>query len=263
MFGIVDALPYIDNLYKKGNIMKKMNICLLLFSAAISLNATAGMITNGDFQTCDYSGWQKDTDGAGDVSLGNDFEIDVGISNCRAAINVDYFDQAGDPFGTPVSEAWFANTLYQKLDLSGDIGSSWELTIEYEVGSEGTSQDPFFIADYFLFGLNDGLGNYYDETGALGFLVDPTDIDGSYLDILTFELDSSFTNTTGWFLDFQLNIGWDDLTGLSDAFGSTLFVNAVYLTEIKAPTTDVPEPSTLAIFALGLAGLLNRKKLLK
>jgi len=243
--------------------MKKKNLYLLILSAAISLNATAGMITNGDFQTCDYSGWQKDTDGFGDVSFGNDFEIDGIPTHCRAQINVDYFDPTGDPFGTPVSEAWFANTLFQELDLTGDAGSTWNLTIEYEVGSEGTSQDPFFIADYFLFGLNDGLGNYYDETGALGFLVDPTDIDGSYRDFLTFELDSSFTNTSGWFLDFQLNVGWDDVTGFSDAFGSTLYVNEVTLTEIKAPVTDVPEPSTLAIFALGLARLVNRKKLLK
>lgn len=232
----------------------------LVFTSLLTLNTHAGVITNGDFQTCDYSGWQKDTDGAGDISLGNDFAIDVNGSNCRAAINVDYFDVAGDPFSTPISEAWFANTLYQELDFTGSANSTWELTIGFEVGSEGTSQDPFFVADYFLFGLNDGLGNYFDENGDLGFLVYPTDIDGSYRDSLTFELDSSFTNTTGWFLDAQLNVGVDQF-GMPDGFGSTLYVNEVTLTEVLAPVTDVPEPSTLAIFSLGLLGLFNRKKL--
>jgi hypothetical protein len=232
----------------------------LIIASIVTLNTHAGMITNGDFASCDYSGWQKDTDGAGDISFGNDFEIDASGSNCRAAINVDYFDPAGDPFGTPISEAWFANTLYQELDLSGNADSTWELTIGFEVGSEGTNQDPFFVADYFLFGLNDGLGNYFDENGDIGFLVDPTDIDGSFRDSLTFELDSSFTNMTGWFLDAQLNVGVDQF-GMPDGFGSTLYINEVTLTEVLAPVTDVPEPSTLAIFGLGLLGLVNRKKL--
>lgn len=237
--------------------LEKMGIFIALILAS---NLTHGnLINNGDFQTCDYSGWQKDTDGAGDISLGNDFEIDVNGSNCRAAINVDYFAPAGDPFGTPISEAWFANTLYQELDLSGNADSTWELTIGFEVGSEGTSQDPFFVADYFLFGLNDGLGNYYDQTGAIGFLVNPTDIDGAFRNTLTFELDTSFTNATGWFLDAQLNVGVDQF-GMTDAFGSTLFINEVTLTEVLAPVTDVPEPSSLAIFGLGLLGLVNRRQ---
>jgi hypothetical protein len=232
----------------------------LILTSILTLNTYAGMITNGDFASCDYSGWQKDTDGAGDISFGNDFEIDASGPNCRAAINVDYFDPAGDPFGTPISEAWFANTLYQELDLTGNADSTWALTIDFAARSEGTSQDPFFVADYFLFGLNDGFGSYYDQTGALGFLVDPTDIDGSFSNSLTFELDNAFTNTTGWFLDAQLNVGVDQF-GMPDGFGSTLYINEVTLTEVLAPVTDVPEPSTLAIFGFGLLGLVNRKKL--
>jgi hypothetical protein len=239
---------------------KFLSTTSLALATLLTFNTHAGMIINGDFSSCDYSGWQKDTDGAGDISFGNDFEIDASGSNCRAAVNVDYFDPAGDPFGTPISEAWFANTLYQELDLTGNADSTWALTIEFEVGSEGTSQDPFFVPDYFLFGLNDGLGNYHDQTGALGFLVNPTDIDGSFRDYLTFELDSSFTNSTGWFLDAQLNVGVDQF-GMPDGFGSTLYVNEVTFTEIKAPVTGVPEPSTLAIFGLGLLGLVNREKL--
>lgn len=225
----------------------------------LTIAAHAGTITNGGFSSCDYSGWGKDTDGAGDISLGNDFEIDAQGSNCRVAINVDYFDPAGDPFGTPISEAWFANTLYQELDLAGNADSTWALTIEFEVRSEETSQDPLFVSDYFLFGLNDGLGNYYDQAGALGFLVDPTDIDGSFTDSLTFELDNSFTNMSGWFLDAQLNVGVD-LFGMPDGFGSTLYINEVTLVEVKTPAIDVPEPSTLALFALGLLGLGRRRK---
>ncbi|NQZ23346.1 MAG: PEP-CTERM sorting domain-containing protein [Colwellia sp.] len=239
------------------NRIKTIAIILALLTCQASF---ASVIQNGDFSSCDYSGWQKDTDGAGDVSLGNDFEIDVQVTGCRAALNVDYFDTAGDPFGTPISESWFANTLSNGLDFTGNIGSTWVLTIDFEVGSEGTSADPLFVADYFLFGLFDGVGNYYDEAGTKdSFLVDQTSIDGFYRDFLTFELDSSFTNTSDWFFDAQLNVGIDQFS-MPDGYGSTLYINEVTLTEIQAPTTDVPEPSTFAIFGLGLIGLINRRK---
>ncbi|MFK5948321.1 MAG: PEP-CTERM sorting domain-containing protein [Methylococcales bacterium] len=241
--------------------MKLLKTAVFAIACLASLNTQAGMIQNGDFQTCDFSGWNKDTDGAGDISTGNDFYIDGAGSSCRAAIEVDYFDPAGDPFGFPLDDVWFANTIYQELDLSGAAGSTFQLNIGFEVGSEAGAQDPFFIPDYFLIGLNDGFGNYYGADASLGFLLSPTDIDGSYRDYLTFDLDNSFTNTTGWFLDFQLNVGVDD-TGWPDAYGSTLYVNDVSLVEIPAQIEQVPEPSTLAIFALGIAGLVTRKKII-
>jgi hypothetical protein len=241
--------------------MKILTHISLVALLLVSANASANLISNGDFSTCDFTGWEKDTDGFGDVSFGNDFQMEpVGSSECRASINVDYFDPAGDPFGAPISEAFFANTLFQELDFTGSAGSSFELTIEYEVRSESDSSDPFFIADYFLFGLNDGTGSYFNENGNLGFLVGPTDIDGSFRDLVTFTIDTSFLNQTGWFLDFQVNLGWDFQTGFSDAFGSTLFINDVSMTEILAPTQDVPEPSTIAIFMLSILGIINRKK---
>ncbi len=241
--------------------MNKIKLTFLVMILITSQDAFAGPIQNGGFSSCDYSGWQKDTDGAGDISLGNDFEIDASGSNCRAAINVDYFDPAGDPFGTPISEAWFANTLSQELDLTGSADSTWELTIDFEVDSEETSLSPFFTPDLFAFWLNDGTGAVYDENGILdGLLVERTLIDGLFQDSLTFELDSSFTNSVGWALDLQLAVGLDQF-GMPDGFGSTLYINEVTLTEVKAPVTDVPEPSTLAIFGLGLLGLVNRKKL--
>jgi hypothetical protein len=237
----------------------KKTLSILVFTLA-AFNTQANLVNNGDFQTCDYSGWGKDTDGYGDVSAGNDFEIATSGGNCRAQINVDHFEPAGDPFGIPVSEAFFANTLFQELDFTGSAGSSFELTIGFEVGSDAGSQDPSFIADYFLFGLNDGLGNYYDEAGNLGFLVGPTDIDGSFRDELTFQIDSEFLNQSGWFLDFQLNIGWDDQTGLSDAFGSSLFINNVDLTEVKASVSEVPEPTSLILSTFALLLLRNNRK---
>lgn len=238
--------------------MKVTTGLTLLALCLAGSNSFAGAIVNGDFSSCDYSGWQQDTDGFGDVSTGNDFAIVNNAGDCSAAINADYFDPAGDFTGTPLTEAFFANTLFQDLDLSGDIDSTFTLEIDFAVNSEINSNDQGFVADYFLIGLSDGSGDYFDQTGGLGFLTMPTDIDGAFSQVLSFELDNSFMNQIGWSLDFQLNIGVDDQE-FSDAFGSTFRLNSVALTENPSQVM-VSEPAALGMLSLGLVGLYMRKK---
>jgi hypothetical protein len=236
--------------------MKLTTGIALLTICLASSNTFGAAIVNGDFASCDYSGWQKDTDGFGDVSAGNDFSIVNNAGDCSAAINVDRVNPAGDVTGTPIDEALFANTLFQGLDFTAAADSTFSLEIDFSVDSEKTSGSVAFIADYFLIGLNDGSGNYYDQTGGLGFLFAPTDINGAFSQVLSFELDNSFVNQSGWFLDFQLNIGVDD-NGFSDAFGSSFLINSVSLNEVE---NVVPEPSVLGLLSLGLLGLYIRKK---
>lgn len=232
--------------------MKLTTGLTLLTLCLASSNTFGAAIVNGDFASCDYSGWEKDTDGFGDVSVGNDFSMVNNGTDCSASINVDHFDPAGDFTGTAIDEAFFANTLFQGLDFTAAADSTFSLEIDFSVDSELGSS----IADYFLIGLNDGSGDYYDQTGGLGFLYDPTDINGLFSQVLSFELDNSFVNQGGWFLDFQLNIGLDNF-GFSDAFGSTFLLNSVSLTEVE---NVVPEPAALSLLSLGLLGLYLRKK---
>jgi hypothetical protein len=238
--------------------MKIINVITLLACSLLATNTYAAAIVNGDFATGDFTGWEKDTDGFGDFSTLNDFTI-IGNS---AQIEVDAFDPAGDVFGTPLDEVFFANTLYQALDLSAASTSTFLLSLDFAVDSEITSQNPDFIADYFFIGLNDGNGNYVDGTGGTGFLVDSTDIDGAFSYSLDFTLDNIFANQTGWFLDFQLGVG---LGGFGpDAYASTFLLNSASLTEVLAPVLAGPqvvsEPASVLIFSLGLAGLLIHRR---
>jgi hypothetical protein len=174
-------------------------------------------------------------------------------------MQVDHFSPSGDPFGAPINNAWLNNTLSQSLDFTGALTSTWLLSIDFSVESELTSADSSFIADNFFFGLIGADGKYRDENFAEQFLLDSTEIDGAFSDILTYELDNTFTNMSGFFLDLQLNVGADSF-GWTDAYGSSLFINNVSLVENLANTVPVPEPTNLVIFALGLAGLAARKQ---
>lgn len=217
-------------------------LTLVLISSPLS----AAMITNGNFATsCSLNGWQTDTDGvAGGI---NDFTIDGSSPACAASINVDYAN----------TEVFFAaNTLFQNLDLSGAVDSTFLLTMDFSVNSELTSNDQAFIADYFAIGLYNG-SDYYNQNGDLGFLVAPTDINGFADFSLSFELDSSFANQTGWSLDFQVLLG---IFGFDTDFaGSTLSISQVALVEQTAATSNVPTPPSLALFALAFVALIRRR----
>ncbi|MFC4698737.1 hypothetical protein ACFO4O_01000 [Glaciecola siphonariae] len=237
---------------------------IMAISIALLPQANANLIQNGNFESCDFTDWSKDTDGFGDVSTGTDFRIDRSVNDCRAVLNVDEFDIAGDPLSTPASEAFFANTLFQELDFSGNADAEFELSFSLESSSQILSDDPSFIADEFLVLLNDGNGNSYNAQGDLGgFLVNPMPIDGLFQNTYTFLLDSFFTNTSGWFLDFQLAIGWDGSTGLSDGFASSLFVSNVSLLDVSKDVVDASAPSVfiLVSFVMALTAVARPSRL--
>ena len=210
--------------------------------------AHGAVIYNGSFDTCNFSGWQKDTDGFGNISTGTDFQMIKSEDDCSAQIGVDHWRVPGDITSAPRDQAWFSNTLYQNLDLAAGPNSTLRLSIDYEVATEGG-----WTPDYFLIGLNNGTGTYYDETGSLGFLQGPTEIGGNTSGSLSFDLDGNFNNAVGWALDFQLNIGVDPYTYLPDGYGSSLVIHSASLQEIKA--VSVPEPGALLLLSSGLIAL--------
>lgn len=224
--------------------MKKKNICLLLLSAAISLNATAGMITNGDFQTCDLTGWQTDSFSVGSPGYDTDFVVANDAGDCSAQVSIDYFD----------TQEFFVNTLFTDLDLTASEGMGLQLSFDWSFLGEEQGWDPLG-RDYWFAALGDGSGLYYGADGEFGQLLEGFDYDSQSFNV---DLDSSFYNTAGWTLEFQLLAGFD-----VNFLGSTLQIDNVQLNSYKLPVEQVPEPSTIAIFILGSLGLLTRKTISK
>ena len=235
--------------------MKPHNIktATLFLSSLLIVPVTtqAANITNGDFQTNDFTGWTQDVDGLGAPAPGfNDFSIvQPTAGNYAARIEADYWSTPGNPnTGTPLDATFFANTLYQSLDLSGLPGQN--LTLSFDWTFSGQNQDPNLLDETFFVALGDGSGNYYDANGGLGFLLN-RDTYGSGTFSTT--LDSSFLNALGWTLEFQLGAGLD-------GYGSFARIDNVSLNAASASTNNVPEPTVLWLMGLGLIGLTQMQR---
>lgn len=201
----------------------------------------SAMIINGDFaNSCSFDSWDKDTDG-GNVN-GSDFIINGAFPNCTADIRI------GD---SNTSDA-FSNTLLQKLDFTAEGSSTLILSMDFTLDSILTNLDSDFYPDILSIAFTDGSGDRFNANGLYGDIVNK-DIDGFANFSFNIELDKSFINQTGWFLEFVL---FDEF----DKSGSTLSISNISLTEVLAPVTNVSEPTSLAIFTLGFAGLMSRRK---
>lgn len=230
--------------------MKYLWLCpaLLCFITHASF-VSAASITNGDFETGDFTGWSLNTDfGTGST---NDFSVSDSSGSYKGRIEADYWSILGDTFSTPLNDVFFGNILFQNIDTTANSGDSLELSFDWSFGGEDGAA---FDGEIFSVGLFDGL-DYYKEDGTFGFLIDPTTSYGS--GTFTAILDNAtFANIVGWSIDFQLEVG-ADLTGFSNGFGSFVEIDNVTLTSIS---TQVPAPSSIALLLIGLLGIFKAKQ---
>jgi hypothetical protein len=209
----------------------------VVFVLLFSVNAYSGIISNGDFQSCDFQGWQKDTDSTGDPGATGDFDINNNAGNCSAVISVDLLDGA---------TAFNANTLFTALDLtvaSGDL----QLSFDWDFSG---FDDGSFLADSFFVSLSNGTGSLFGANGEIGHLIEATSIydSGSFSALL----DPSSYNQSNWTLDFTVQGGFN-LTSVS----SKLNIDNVSLTPVAI---SVPEPSTLIMLFIAMTGLIGQQR---
>lgn len=203
-----------------------MNIITSIAAIGLLIAATqsqATLIANGDFGT------------TGSCSLSGwqqfgDISTSDASGNCSAELNVN---------DSPDFEA----ELWQELTFN--VNTDYTLSVDFTV--ETSLLDTVFD-DYFSISL---INEDFDILELFSINITNTESFSKLLAISADEL-TSFTNQN-WSLSFYL---YDDID--FDNNNSLVLMNNVFLKEVA---TDVPEPSSLAIFSLGLAGLMSRRKL--
>ncbi|QSA95650.1 hypothetical protein [Methylococcus sp. EFPC2] len=204
---------------------------LTLLLLAVNSAVHAAGVSNGDFQTGDFSGWTLDTDATPGASP--DFQIIDSAGNYSARIEA---DGAGDT-------VFFANTLFQSLDLS--LPAEHDLILRFDWTYAGDAEAP---DETFLVGFGDGTGNYYDANAELGLLFNPQNYGAG-----TFSAKlNALANLSGWTLEFQLLAGFDGLS-------SHVTLDNISLSAVAQPT-PVPIPPAMLLFASGLLGVFGYKK---
>ncbi|WP_416307871.1 PEP-CTERM sorting domain-containing protein [Neptunicella sp. SCSIO 80796] len=213
----------------------KILACLCIFASSLS---HAAVIANGDFQSCNFNGWQKDTDGNGDPGSTNDFNMLNNAGECQAEISLDF---------TRGASAFVANSLFTELDLT--VAADQQLQLSFDWDFSGFD-DQTISADLFSVILTNDLNFPTAADGNPGFLIDSTAIyaSGSFSAML----DSSFNNQSGWFLNFILEGGFNP-----GSFSSSLLIDNVALTVVS---NDVPEPPVTAMLLLGFTALIARRR---
>ena len=226
------------------------SILLFLFVGAFTLNSQASII-NGDFQTCDLTGFQTDSDGLV-PGFDTDFDVieDTNTGNCVGQIQIDLFDAITFD---PITQAFFANTLFTDLDLSVDSGFGLNLSFDYNFfGEEIGIQDG---RDNFIVALGDGTGDLFDENGQLGDIFAASEYGQG---TVSTNLDASLFNQVGFSLEFQLLAGTD-----LNFLGSTLQIDNIILSAFElnnGQPVGVPAPASLLLFALGLICIRRKTK---
>lgn len=140
-------------------------------------------------------------------------------------------------------------------------GSNWALNTmsmlnatDTSVGHVGSNTSITFTQAGIDLGLGDDTGSPYANSGATQFFRSFTNI-GSGVDIIatTSNYDVGIAGSYG--LGNVVALGWD----WNDLHNTTTQQLVNDITGLSFGSTAVPEPSTLAIFALGMIGLASRR----
>jgi hypothetical protein len=226
----------------------KATVASLALSVCAS-SAFAGLITNGDFETGDFSGWTvSQSGGSTQTVLPASGDPELGASPTS-----DFYAFAGNQSGPSQNIFWQSVVVPNNL-----LSANFSFDYAYQNFGSGFSSPntlAFNNVSNQQFRVEILLGSSLFDSVA------PSDIVFSALqtnpgDNNTQAWTSFNQNITASLLSFQ---GQNVLVRFAQADNSGPFDIGFDNVSITTETTSVPEPSTLAIFALGIMGLAARK----
>ena len=226
----------------------KATVASLAISVCAS-SAFAGLITNGDFETGDFSGWTvSQSGGSTQTVLPASGDPELGASPTS-----DFYAFAGNQSGPSQNIFWQSVVVPNNL-----LSAHFSFDYAYEnVPNDLISADTldFSNVDNQQFRVEILLGN------SLFYSVVPSDIVFSALQ--TNPGDNNIQTWTSFNQSITASLlslqGQSVLVRFAQADNRGPFDIGFDNVSIITQTTSVPEPSTLAIFALGIIGLASRR----
>jgi hypothetical protein len=226
--------------------MNKLILCLAL--SVFTTSSFAGLLVNGDFETGDFTGWLVSQSGgstqtvlpaAGDPELG-------------ASPTADFYAFAGNQSGPSQNIFWQSIIVPENL-------LSFNFSFDYAYQNFSAAfLSPSTLATNVnnqQFRVDILLGSsLFDSTT-------PSDI--VFSSVQTNPGDNNIQEWTSFSQDITSSVmslqGQNILVRFAQADNQGPFDIGFDNVSIIAEITDVPEPSTLAIFALGVIGLASRR----
>jgi len=245
------------------NFLKTVTAATLLLaslssSAAIIEVSYEGVITSNSNYNYDGSGYSYDGDGAGyninDVISGSLFiDTDMAPNDYYSQTNLGYYHSNWN--GNADFVTGFDHESVENVDHTSDVTAHDYVYFQ----DDYSNRDYFAMYDYETSNYNDNAGNFGHTQTYVGFgaysEVDDFISTDSLMQSFTLTDFSSFTNTWGTVYsreyDYENNQVVNNVQGYSNFKLTSLSYNTV---------SEVPEPSSIAILALGLFGLFARKR---
>ena len=222
-------------------IFKKLSAALFGIVMAVSFNANAGLITSNILNsatTIDFSDQSYQTDVIGAVQIGGLVGIDVTVKSSSNSNGL-YFNYNG--WGMLNNGDWGNNRTYVSLNGSND-----SILFSFNDGPVSGVGGLVSYARRDNGGTDDLIFSVFDNSMSLLESINITNL----ADII----ETGFNGSA--FRGIKRNtadISYFSISGgLANAIDNLSF-------EIDAQSTTIPEPSTLAIFALGIMGLAARR----
>lgn len=217
----------------------------------ISTDTKSNIIKNGDFNSCDYSHWEREVDFATADNSNYEFQQRPKDSGCYAVLRSDYADTQTDRFvGLQQSFLFTAGSIF---DLSFDLASLTDA-----IAPNG----PVIDEDIYE-SVNIGLsyrGLLYNEQATIGPLVKNWRIfEDSEFQSFSYELNADDflqIHSGEWQLVFNLERGKLN-GGFSDQAGSSLLIDNVAINERFVTKVSEPQPGVLFFTSLFILMLVR------